>query len=239
MPSDAQGIPLAVAVSGANMHDSLALKPLIRGIPAVRSRRGPRRRRPVKLRADKAYFSAEHLAWLSAGSSRASRGPASSPANASHQLSQGCLQCDASDLLPICQVSGNRVDGLAGSRPCFWPRPPPRQGAVRVHHLPRLPSAGDPHTVESGARASGGRPDPRPTSGAYRHTAHVGFGKGNAGCFGGDVARITGHARPGWPRPGDNPPPNSGGGGRLGLLALQAGMRGARYGMRICVRAVA
>nr|WP_228033974.1 hypothetical protein [Streptomyces spongiae] len=43
MLSDAQGIPLAVAVSGANMYDSLALKPLIRGIPAVRSRRGPRR----------------------------------------------------------------------------------------------------------------------------------------------------------------------------------------------------
>ncbi|MET9762617.1 IS5 family transposase [Streptomyces sp. NPDC006372] len=62
--SEAQGIPLAVAVSGANTHDSLALKPLIRGIPAVRSRRGPRRRRPVKLRADKAYFSAEHLTWL-------------------------------------------------------------------------------------------------------------------------------------------------------------------------------
>ncbi|MYX99915.1 IS5 family transposase [Streptomyces sp. SID486] len=62
--SDAQGVPLTVAVSGANMHDSLALKPLILGIPAIRSRRGPRRRRPVKLRADKAYFSAEHLAWL-------------------------------------------------------------------------------------------------------------------------------------------------------------------------------
>lgn len=45
--SDAQGIPLAVAVSGANMHDSLARKPLVRGIPAVRSRRGPRRRRPA------------------------------------------------------------------------------------------------------------------------------------------------------------------------------------------------
>ncbi|MFF3784239.1 hypothetical protein [Streptomyces sp. NPDC001933] len=27
-------VPLAVTVSGANMHDSLALKPLIRGIPA-------------------------------------------------------------------------------------------------------------------------------------------------------------------------------------------------------------
>ncbi|MBA6433067.1 IS5 family transposase [Streptomyces sp. GMR22] len=62
--SDAQGIPLAVAVSGANMHDSLALEPLIRGIPALRSRREPRRRRPVKLRADKAHFSAEHLARL-------------------------------------------------------------------------------------------------------------------------------------------------------------------------------
>ncbi|MFD7915705.1 hypothetical protein ACFV30_34205 [Streptomyces sp. NPDC059752] len=46
------------------VRDNLALKPLIRGIPAVRSRRGPRRRRPVKLRADKAYFSAEHLTWL-------------------------------------------------------------------------------------------------------------------------------------------------------------------------------
>ncbi|MFI6663327.1 transposase [Streptomyces sp. NPDC050523] len=62
--SEAQGIPLAIAVSGANTHDSLALKPLMRGIPAIRSRRRPRRRRPVKLCADRAYFSAEHLAWL-------------------------------------------------------------------------------------------------------------------------------------------------------------------------------
>jgi len=62
--SDAQGIPLAVAVSGANLHDSQAFKPLILAIPAIRSRRGPRRRRPVKIRADKAYYSADHLAWL-------------------------------------------------------------------------------------------------------------------------------------------------------------------------------
>ncbi|WP_327369860.1 IS5 family transposase [Streptomyces sp. NBC_01217] len=64
--SEAQGLPLAVAVSGANLHDSQAFKPLILGIPAVRSRRGPRRRRPVKIRADKAYYSAEHLRWLRA-----------------------------------------------------------------------------------------------------------------------------------------------------------------------------
>ncbi|UKY54850.1 transposase [Streptomyces inhibens] len=62
--SEAQGIPLALAVSGANVHDSQAFKPWILGIPAIRSRRGPRRRRPVKIRADKAYHSAEHLAWL-------------------------------------------------------------------------------------------------------------------------------------------------------------------------------
>ena len=62
--SDAQGIPLAVAVSGANLHDSQTFKPLILAIPAIRSRRGPRRRRPVKVRADKAYYSADHLAWL-------------------------------------------------------------------------------------------------------------------------------------------------------------------------------
>ncbi|WP_367048710.1 transposase [Streptomyces sp. Je 1-332] len=62
--SDAQGIPLAVAVSGANLHDRQAFKPLIRGILAVRSRCGPRPRRPGKSRADKAYFSADHLAWL-------------------------------------------------------------------------------------------------------------------------------------------------------------------------------
>ncbi len=62
--SEAQGIPPAVAVSGANVHDSQAFKPLLLGLPAIRSRRGPRRRRPVKVRADKAYFSAEHLAWL-------------------------------------------------------------------------------------------------------------------------------------------------------------------------------
>ena len=34
------------------------------GVPAIRSRRGPRRRRPGRLRADKAYYSTGHLAWL-------------------------------------------------------------------------------------------------------------------------------------------------------------------------------
>ncbi|WP_407560850.1 IS5 family transposase [Streptomyces sp. 184] len=62
--SDAQGLPMALGVSGANVHDSQALLPLVAGIPAIRSRRGPRRRRPGILRADKAYYSAERLKWL-------------------------------------------------------------------------------------------------------------------------------------------------------------------------------
>ncbi len=46
---------MAVGVSAANTNDAEALKPLVKAIPAVRSRRGPRRRRPAKLHADKAY----------------------------------------------------------------------------------------------------------------------------------------------------------------------------------------
>ena len=42
-------------LSGANRHDSLFLLPLLDAVPSVASRRGPRRRRPAKLHADKAY----------------------------------------------------------------------------------------------------------------------------------------------------------------------------------------
>lgn len=49
--SDRRGLPLSVAVSAANTHDSHALKPLVLAIPAVKSRRGPRRRKPGKLHA--------------------------------------------------------------------------------------------------------------------------------------------------------------------------------------------
>jgi transposase len=62
--SDAAGLPLAVAVSAANTNDCLALRPLVMAIPAIRSRRGPRRRRPVKLRADKGYDFDIHRSWL-------------------------------------------------------------------------------------------------------------------------------------------------------------------------------
>ncbi|MEU6721001.1 IS5 family transposase [Nonomuraea sp. NPDC046802] len=48
-------LPLAVAISAANVHDSLALEPVVRSIPPIRSRRGPRRRWPGKLHGDEGY----------------------------------------------------------------------------------------------------------------------------------------------------------------------------------------
>lgn len=53
--TDQGSLPLSVAISGANTHDSQALQPLVRGIAPIRSRRGPRRRRPAKLHGDKGY----------------------------------------------------------------------------------------------------------------------------------------------------------------------------------------
>lgn len=59
------GLPLPVGISGANVHDSQALIPLVKGIPPIRSRRGPRRRRPGKLHADKGYDYRHLRRWLS------------------------------------------------------------------------------------------------------------------------------------------------------------------------------
>ncbi|MFT7836780.1 IS5 family transposase [Saccharothrix sp. BKS2] len=62
--TDCTGLPLAVGVSAANLHDSQAFQPMLRAIPRIRSRRGPRRFRPAKLHADKAY-DIDHLRrWL-------------------------------------------------------------------------------------------------------------------------------------------------------------------------------
>lgn len=63
--TDRAGLPLSVGISGANLHDSQALIPLVKGIPPIRSRRGPRRRRPAKLHADKGYDYVHLRRWLS------------------------------------------------------------------------------------------------------------------------------------------------------------------------------
>jgi transposase len=52
---DANGIPLAVTVSAANVHDSQKLEVTVDAIPAIRQCVGRPRRRPAKLHADKGY----------------------------------------------------------------------------------------------------------------------------------------------------------------------------------------
>ncbi len=59
-----RGNPSSVGISAANTNDAEALRPLMRAIPAVRSRRGPRRRKPGKLHADKAYDTADLRRWV-------------------------------------------------------------------------------------------------------------------------------------------------------------------------------
>lgn len=62
--ADWAGLPLAVAVSAASIHDSQALQPPVKAVPAIRSCRGRRRRRPAKPHADKGY-NYDHLRrWL-------------------------------------------------------------------------------------------------------------------------------------------------------------------------------
>ncbi len=64
--TDAADLPLAVAVSAANTHGSLGRMPLVQAVPAICGRRGPRRRRPAKLHADKGYDYDHLRVWLRA-----------------------------------------------------------------------------------------------------------------------------------------------------------------------------
>jgi transposase len=52
---DRVGTPLAVRLTGANRHDSMVFEELIDAVPPIRQPNGRRRKRPVKLHADKAY----------------------------------------------------------------------------------------------------------------------------------------------------------------------------------------
>ena len=55
---DRNGVPLAVSLSAANIHESKMLEDTVDAIPSLRlpnKRRGRPRKRPVKLHADKGY----------------------------------------------------------------------------------------------------------------------------------------------------------------------------------------
>jgi transposase len=55
---------LTGGISATNVNDTITLPALVRAIPAIRSRRGPRRARPAKLHADKGYASAANHSFL-------------------------------------------------------------------------------------------------------------------------------------------------------------------------------
>jgi transposase len=58
--TDANGIPLATTVTGANRHDVTQLLPLIDAIPPVRGKPGRPRKRPKRAQGDRAYHSQRH-----------------------------------------------------------------------------------------------------------------------------------------------------------------------------------
>jgi transposase len=53
--TDAKGLPLAVRLSAANIHDSRLFEELIDAVPPIRHGIGRPQRRPAKLHADKGY----------------------------------------------------------------------------------------------------------------------------------------------------------------------------------------
>ena len=57
--TDANGIPLATTLTGANAHDVTQLIPLVDAIPKIHGRRG-KRRRPKRVQGDRAYDSEPH-----------------------------------------------------------------------------------------------------------------------------------------------------------------------------------
>jgi len=58
--TDANGIPLAILLTGANRHDVTQLLPLVDAIPPVTGKPGRPRRRPERVQGDRAYHSQRH-----------------------------------------------------------------------------------------------------------------------------------------------------------------------------------
>jgi hypothetical protein len=61
---DERGRPLVAQISGAQVHDSRFLIPLVESIPAAKGLAGRARKSPGRLHADRAYASRAHRAWL-------------------------------------------------------------------------------------------------------------------------------------------------------------------------------
>ena len=84
--TDANGVPLACLLTGANRHDMTQLLPLVEAIPPVRGKRGRPRRRPKTLIADRGYDSQPHRQALRARGIR----PIIAKRNTEHGSCLGC-----------------------------------------------------------------------------------------------------------------------------------------------------
>jgi transposase len=62
--TDGQGLPLAVALTAANVNDSVVFEGLLDDVPAVRTPSGRRRCRPDTVHADKGYDARHCRAYL-------------------------------------------------------------------------------------------------------------------------------------------------------------------------------
>lgn len=62
--TDAQGVPLAAILTGANAHDVTQLLPLVDAIPPVRGKVGRPRQRPDATQGDRGYASKPHAREL-------------------------------------------------------------------------------------------------------------------------------------------------------------------------------
>lgn len=60
MISDANGVPLAARLTGANRHDVTQLLPLVDAIPPISGHRGRPRTKPDAVQGDRAYDSEPH-----------------------------------------------------------------------------------------------------------------------------------------------------------------------------------
>lgn len=60
MITDAQGVPLAAILTGANSHDVTQLLPLVEAIPPIRGKPGRPRRKPEAVQGDRGYDSEPH-----------------------------------------------------------------------------------------------------------------------------------------------------------------------------------
>lgn len=64
MICDAQGVPLAVRLTAANVNEVTMLQEMVEAIPPLRGKRGRPRRRPAIVQGDRGYNSEEHRHWL-------------------------------------------------------------------------------------------------------------------------------------------------------------------------------